>query len=196
MAISGGSAAGIPNIMAQVANWDVSWDGSSAAYSAAYAGMRYLDQEIRAAGGQGIKDVMTYLAADSSRTLDQALANASHGRFIGVADLKADFTADGAAFIGNLLSSGSLNDADTGAIGGENASGGAERTATSVIPDGAIRSGEDQLDGFKENWETLSKANFKTSTQKLQIGSEVGQTLERRSLCVERQDARHHGCRR
>ena len=63
-------------------------------------------------------------------------------------------------------------------MGGENASGGAERTATSVIPDGTIRSGEDQLDGFKENWETLSKANFRTSTQKLQIGSEVGQTLD------------------
>jgi flagellin len=175
----GGTAAGIPGIMAQVDDWGVSWDGSSAAYSAAYAGMRYLDQEIRAAGGHGIKDVMTYLAADPSRTLDQALANASQGRFTGVADFKADFQADGAAFIGNLLSSGSLNDEDTGAIGGRNASGGPVRSAASVIPDGASRSGEDQLEGFSEDWEKLgSGSSYKTATRTLQIGSEVGQTID------------------
>ena len=111
----GGSVAGIANVMAKVADWGTSWDGSSAAYSAGYAGMRYLDAEIKAAGGQGIKDVMMYLAADSSRTLDQALANASSGRFAGVADFKSEFLDDGDEFIEALLNDGKLSDADTGA---------------------------------------------------------------------------------
>src|SRR5262249_22106712 len=144
IAAGGGGTAGINAIMAKVANWGTSWDGSSAAYSAAYMGMRYLDQQIQAAGGGGIKDVTTYLAADSTRTLDQAMANATHGAFTSVADLKSKFQTDGAAFIGNLASSGALANADTGAIGGADASGGPVRTAASVVSDTATRSGEDQ----------------------------------------------------
>lgn len=177
--LGGGTAAdGIDDVMAMVDDWAVSWDGSSEAYSAAYAGMRYLDAEIKAAGGEGIKDITTYLAASSGRTLDQALANASSGRFTGVADFKADFQADGAAFIGDLLSSGQLTDSDTGAIGGANASGGAVRTAESVIPTGASRSGEDQLSGFDEIWQQIATANVNGKTQTLQIGAEAGQTLD------------------
>ncbi|HEY4365730.1 MAG TPA: flagellinolysin [Steroidobacteraceae bacterium] len=173
----GGSAAGISNVMDKVADWGTSWDGTSASYSAAYAGMRYLDEQIKAAGGQGIKDVTTYLAADSNRTLDQALQNASSGAFTGIADFKAKFQADGAAFIGSMLSSGSLTDADTGAIGGANASGGPVRTAASVVADTAVRSGEDQLAGFAESWEKVASSDFTTGTKSLQVGSEVGQTL-------------------
>jgi flagellin len=174
----GGGAAGINAVMAKVNDWNTTWDGSSASYSAAYAGMRYLDAEIKAAGGDGIKDVMTYLAADSTRTLDQALQNASSGRFTGVADFKSDFQADGAAFITDLRDSGKLTDPDTGAIGGANASGGAVRTATSVVQNVASRSGEDQLSGFREHWETLETADFRAESRTLQIGSEVGQTLD------------------
>lgn len=174
----GGGNAGLAAVMAKVNDWGTTWDGSSASYSAAYAGMRYLDAEIKAAGGEGIKDVMTYLAADSSRTLDQALQNASSGRFTGVADFKSDFQADGAAFIADLRDTGKLTDADTGAIGGANASGGAVRTATSVVQNFASRSGEDQLSGFTERWETLATADFKAESRALQIGSEPGQTLD------------------
>lgn len=173
----GGSAAGIAGVMAKVNDWGTTWDGSSGAYSAAYAGMRYLDAQIKSAGGQGIKDITTYLAADSSRTLDQALANASSGSFTGVADFKTQFQADGASFIGSLLSSGSLTDTDTGALGGANASGGPVRTAASVIPNVATRSGEDQLSGFAESWEQLPTGSFATDTRSLQIGPEAGQTL-------------------
>jgi hypothetical protein len=99
--------------MASTTSWRRStigstWDGGTEAYSAACAGMRYLDAAIKAAGGEGIKQIATYLAADSTRTLDQALANASSGRFTSVADFKADFQANGATFIGDLLSSGEL----------------------------------------------------------------------------------------
>lgn len=173
----GNPAAGIDDVMAMVDDWAVSWDGSSEAYSAAYAGMRYLDAEIRAAGGAGIRDIMTYLAADPTRTLDQALANASSGRFASVAAFKADFQADGAAFIGNLLSSGQLTDADTGAIGGANVSGGPIKTAASVVPNIATRSGDDQLAGFDEIWQQVATGNAKGPTHSLQIGADVGETL-------------------
>lgn len=175
----GGTAAdGINDVMAMVDDWGTSWDGSSEAYSAAYAGMRYLDTEIKAAGGAGIKDIMTYLAGDTSRTLDQALANASNGRFADVDEFKADFQANGAAFISDLLSSGELTDTDTGAIGGANASGGPTKTPESVVMNVATRSGEDQLSGFDEAWEKLAAASSVGSTQSLQIGANVGQTLD------------------
>jgi flagellin len=175
---NGGGAGGITAIMNEVAAWGTSWDGSSEAYSAAYAGMRWLDQEIKAAGGSGIRDITTYLAADSTRTLDQALQNASSGAFTGVADFKTKFQAAGAAYIGGLLSSGSLTDADTGAIGGANASGGQVRTADSVVADIANRSGEDQLEGFTETWETVAKRSFVTASKALQVGANVGDTLD------------------
>lgn len=177
--LGGGSAEdGIDDVMAMVDDWGESWDGSSEAYSAAYAGMRYLDAEIRAAGGAGIRDIMTYLAGNTSRTLDQALANASSGRFASVDDLRSEFQANGAAFIGELLSSGQLTDADTGALGGANASGGSVQTAESVVMNVATRSGEDQLAGFEENWERIEAANVAGPTQSLQIGANVGETLE------------------
>lgn len=175
--IGGVGAASIANVMGKVAAWGNSWDGTSASYSAAYAGMRYLDEKIREAGGQGIKDVTQYLAADPSRTLDQALTNATHGAFAGFSDFKTQFTAQGAAYIGNLAATGKLTDADTGAIGGSNASGGSVKTAASVVQDIASRSGEDQLAGFAESWEAIARGDFSGPTKTLQVGADVGQTM-------------------
>jgi flagellin len=174
----GGNVAGIANVMAQVDDWGTSWDGSNEAYAAAYAGMRYLDQEIKSAGGEGIKDVMMYLAENTSRTLDDALQNATQGRFAGVADFQSEFQADGAAFIESMLTSGALTDADTGAIGGSNASGGPTRDAVSVVSNVASRSGEDQLAGFTEQWESIETGSFKTASQRLQIGANVGESID------------------
>lgn len=177
--IGGAGGGNIAGVMAEVANWGTSWDGSSAAYSAAYAGMRYLDEKIKAAGGTGIKDVMTYLAGNTQRTLDDALTNATSGAFSGLSDFRTKFQTDGAAYIGNLLSSGKLANADTGAIGGADASGGPMRTAATTIPDGATRSGEDQLEGFKETWEQVATtASTSANRQSLQIGANVGDKLD------------------
>lgn len=174
----GGGSTGVDAVVDMVDDWNVGWDGSSEAYSAAYAGMRYLNDEIRAAGGQGIRDITAYMGADPARTLDQAFQNASSGLYADSAAFKAAFQADATAYIGNMLSSGSLVDADTGAIGGANASGGAVRTATSVIPNVATRSGEDQLEGFTESWETIETGDFSNASKRLQVGSEVGQTID------------------
>jgi flagellin len=185
IANNGGSSTGIAAVMTKVADWGTTWDGSSAAYSAAYAGARYMDAQIKGAGGQGIKDITRYLAADPTQTVDQALQNASSGRFTGVADFKTQFQADGAAYVQGLFDSGSLNDADTGAIGGANASGGPVRTAASVVDDAATRSGEDQLSGFTETWEPVaSGGTFLADTKSLQVGSEAGQTLDVKSFAM------------
>jgi flagellin len=173
----GGSTAGISNVMGKVADWGTTWGGTSADYSAGYAGMRYLDAQIKAAGGNGIIDVTKYLAADTTHTLDQALQNATSGAFTGFADFKSKFQAGGTAFITNMFNSGQLTDADTGALGGANASGGPVRTAASVVSDQAVRSGEDQLAGFTETWEKLQTASFSTATKALQVGANAGQTL-------------------
>lgn len=176
--IGGSGGANIAAVVAKAAAWGTSWDGTSASYSAAYAGMRYLDEQIKAAGGEGIKDITTYLAADSSRTLDDAMANASSGLYASVAAFRADFQANGAAYVQGLLNSGSLTDADTGAIGGSNASGGPPRSATTVIPVGASRSGEDQLAGFAESWEQIAAGDYSTASKTMQVGADVGQTLD------------------
>ena len=99
-------------------------------YSASYAAVRYMHAEIKAAGGHGIKDITGYLSTHANSTLDDALANASHGAFSSVADFSTQFSADGAAFITGM----NLGNADTGAIGGFDADGGEVYDAEDVLP--------------------------------------------------------------
>jgi flagellin len=175
IAFHGGGSGGIAAIVAKVADWGTSWDGTSESYSAGYAGMRYLDDQIKAAGGSGIKDITTYLAADPTHTLNMALQNASSGAFDDFADFKTQFTVDAAAYIAAM----ELSDVDTGAIGGANASGGATQTPESIVNDTATHSGEDQLDGFNESWEQIAVAsNYSAGTKALQVGAEAGQILD------------------
>lgn len=56
-------------------------EGNPPSYSAAYLAVRYMDWQIKANGGEGIKDITEYLAANDTATLDAALANASSGTF-------------------------------------------------------------------------------------------------------------------
>jgi flagellin len=46
------------------------------------------------------------------------------------------------------------------------------------------RSGDDQLSGFTENWEKIQPGNFVTATESLQIGADVGQTLDVKSVAM------------
>jgi flagellin len=107
------------------------WGNQSIDYSTAYAAVRYMHAEIKANGGDGIKDIMTYLAEDPNRTLDQAFAEVSSGAFTDLADFVADYKANGANFISTKMD---LNNADTGAIGGLDADNGDLKTADNVVP--------------------------------------------------------------
>ena len=86
---------------------------------------------IKDNGGNGIRDIMTWMAGSFTRTFDQAIANLG---LAGISD-NASFVAD---FKSNVSSVGDANintsNADTGAIGGADADGGSVLNASDVIP--------------------------------------------------------------
>jgi len=92
---------------------------TSADYSVSYLAARYLHHELKNNGAAGgIKDFLTYLSADKSRVVNDAMVH-----YLGKteAQFMTDFKAAGA----NLSSYGiDLNNADTGGIGNADADGG------------------------------------------------------------------------
>ncbi|OPZ94446.1 MAG: Flagellin [Firmicutes bacterium ADurb.Bin419] len=158
------------NNFSSVVNEFASWENTSIDYSAGYGAVRYMHQQIKAKGGNGIKDIMTYLSGNPTSTLDEALANASSGAFSGLADFTAAYTTNGVAFLSSL----SLTNADTGAIGGADADGGAPLNAQNVIPDAESLS-DNPLSGFNVVWPDLTDSGL--SSLNIQLGANAGDTL-------------------
>ncbi|WP_153116280.1 flagellinolysin [Rhodocyclus tenuis] len=154
--------AGLATILTAFNADDVS---ASAGYSAGYAAVRYLHQSIKAHGGQGIKDITTYLAANPAATLDAAISNASRGAFASLAAFGTAFNANAGTFVAGL----NLSNADTGAIGGYDADGGAVMSATDVYLDTGTRFGEKALDGFK-----LDVPDYPTETNSRYVSLQAG----------------------
>lgn len=144
---------------------------ASEGYSAAYAATRYMHDRIKEAGGEGLKDVLQYLAGNAGSTLNDALKNASHGAFASEADFNTKFTQNGAAFINSL----DLQNEDTGAIGGLDADGGPVVTATDILPNEASN-GNQPMQNFKLIMEDPF-ANFKGPEFSLHIGANAKQAL-------------------
>jgi len=168
IAANGGGAAGRAAIVAAFGSV-----ATSAGYSASYAATRYLHDQIQAAGGSGINDIMAYLNANQSATLDAAIANASHGAYASQAAFEADFTANGAAYIASM----NLTNTDTGAIGGLDADGGSVYTATSVIPNIGGPYSDDPMTGFQEVFPEIGGSPAARMLQ-LQVGANAGDTLD------------------
>lgn len=167
--------------IATVVNEIATWQQQSSDYSAGYIGTRYLHDKLKTAGFEGgLKDFMQYLSGPGAPTMDQALTH-----FFGAGYTQSSFLAEIQADSGNGLSNGvmfvktkmSFSNADTGAIGGLDADGGAMKTADSVVADMGTRFGDDVLEGFKETWEVLPTGKPATRTAALQVGAEVGQTI-------------------
>lgn len=169
---SGGTLdARIGTIVGEIA----SWSSASPDYSAGYAATRYLHDKLKDAGfAGGLKDFMVYLNGASAPTMDQALTHFFGGGYTQSSFL-SEFQANGVAFIRDQMN---LANTDTGAIGGLDADGGAVKTAASVVANSASRSGDDVLQGFSETWEELSSGAAATRLATLQVGSEVGQTID------------------
>src|SRR5690606_18164536 len=168
--------------IATVVNDITSWSSSSADYSAAYIGTRYLHEKLKSEGFEGgIKDFMGYLNGSGAPTMDEALEH-----FFGGGYDQAAFFAELQSDSGNGLSNGvmfvknrmNLTNADTGAIGGLDADGGAVRSAKDAVLDLDGLYGDDVLAGFKESWEKVAPGTSTTRTASLQIGANVGQTLD------------------
>lgn len=147
--------------------WNVSWD-----YSSAYAAVRYLHDQIKTAGGQGIKDVMSYLSANPGSTLDNALSslNSTHPslNFNSEASFLNDFSTNGVAYISSM----NFSNADTGAIGGFDADGGAIRTSTQVVPDVNIPALQ-PMTGFNIIW----PSNIESGSLEIMVAANTNSTI-------------------
>jgi flagellin len=159
-------------------------DGSSQQYSAGYAAVRYLHSSIISAGGTGIREVFDYLEANTGSNLDDAiqdmkstyagLAYSNLSEFQGLFD-QGDA---GNTYVVNLMTSGSLTNSDTGAVGGNDADGGARDTsADGVVPD-TVSTG-DALAYFAEDYPSGTGAISLAVTESLsfQVGANVGETI-------------------
>ena len=148
------------------------WASDSAHYSVAYAATRYLHQQVKQAGGSGIKDVMQ--ALNGGATLDAAINSATKGNLASSAAFITSWNTNGAAFIGSM----DLSNTDTGAVGGADADGGTILTAETALDDNnASLSGANVLQGFKLDFPDIGGAtgqNFFT----MQSGSNAGDTLQ------------------
>ena len=173
IAANGGGAGGASAVAAALVTGAQT---TSDNYSAAYSAVRYLHDKIKTAGGNGIKDVLVYMNQNPTATLDQAFANATKGLYADAATFVTEFKSvgKGNVFIGTF----NLGNTDTGAIGGLDVDGGAIKTATSIVPDVATRSGTDVLTGFVETFESIAIPSSASNTQlSFQVGANVGDTL-------------------
>jgi flagellin len=177
-AAGGTQAAKIDAVVDDIA----SWGSTSADYSAGYIGVRYLHDKLKNAGfSGGIKDFMTYLNGQGAPTMDQAMTH-----FFGGGYTQASFLTEIQADSGNGQSNGvvfvlnrmNLSNSDTGAVGGLDADGGSIKTAQNVVDDLGGQYGDDVLAGFKESWEKTTTGVSDVRTASMQIGSEIGQTID------------------
>jgi flagellin len=165
-------------------------NGSAQLYSAGYAAARFIHREIIANGGVGIREVFAYLSTHVLSTLDDALgavAAAHPGMdFNNVASLAALFAAGQAAnsYVADLLDGGSLQNADTGAIGGADSQPGGTRvtTANEVVPDfdGFSEHPLNHLDATFANIDTATHAELTLSTigtLNFHVGANANQTI-------------------
>lgn len=169
-----GDTAGGTNTATILAAFNADDVSASAGYSGGYAAVRYMHEEIKAAGGKGIKDIMGYLQKNSGSTLDQALTNASKGAFSSLADFNTQFNADAAAYVAGL----DLSNADTGAIGGFDADGGNVLTAENVLPNqGTGLPGSKGFTLVEPELFNTNGVGGNTLTQ-LQVGAQAYETIQ------------------
>lgn len=172
-----GSAANVALVANNFGTDGGAWTGTSDEYSAAYAAVRYLHQEVKNNGGSGIKDIMVYLNQNQTATLDDAI-NATTGfanSTLFLDDFQTSGSGNGATFIAGM----NLSDADTGAVGGANADGGAVKTAESSVLDSGIKGTTiDPLNGFNEIWENIARGGGSNNVKSLHVGANAKQTLD------------------
>lgn len=128
------------------------WDSSGKHYSQGYLAVRFLHEDIKANGGSGIKDVMSFLSAETNlkagnSTLTKALAKLNTDGLTSYASdgaLKTAFTAGADAFIQTL----NFSNLDTGAIGGLDVDGGSIKTAESVVDNSNTFLSTKPLEGY------------------------------------------------
>lgn len=162
-----GAAGGVANVVAGFQ--------STYKYSGGYAASRYLHDQLKGMGVEGgIKGVMQYLGGHAGSDLSTALNAVSNGRYADVGAFESDFLANGANYINTRMK---LDNADTGAIGGLDADGGAVRTARSVVQDAAATSPDKPLRHFNV---VMPENGGNTGVKRVQVqaGANAGDLIE------------------
>ncbi|MCP5079192.1 MAG: flagellinolysin, partial [Psychromonas sp.] len=157
------------------------WEGTSGRYSTGYSAVRYLHEDIKSKGGEGIKDVMTYLSENVGGldTLDEAIKSlntAGLTSFTGEGNFTTSFQGGaGATFMQNSFNFGNE---DTGAIGGADVDGEAEIDGRTVIADDKHVT-LTPMTGFDVELPTKGKFNdpLLTAQYNLQVGANSGETI-------------------
>lgn len=175
-----GAARTTAEIAANIANiTGANFSGSHFDYATAYSAVFYLhDKLINDEGlAGGVKDMLAYLSADTTRTLDDFFATTS---FTNRAGFVADFQTNAEAFLDQRIADGELANSDIGAIGGADADGGM-RISTSIgtIPD-TDNLTDDPLAGFIELYPTFSEQKLLLKTSQFinfQVGAESHQSI-------------------
>lgn len=178
IANAGGGAGGTQAVLNTLGTWGA--PPTSAQYSSGYIATRYLHQKMLDSGHSGgMKDFMAYMSTGAP-TMDQALDHFFGTGAGNAAYAQSNFITEvqGAAGLSFVQTKMDLTNADTGAIGGFDASGGPVMTAAGVVNDVGSSYGDDVLAGFKENWEQLATGGGGKRNASLQIGSQVGETID------------------
>lgn len=146
-------------------------------YEGGYIATRYMHDQLKGMGVDGgIKGVMQYLMRNGGATLDTALDAVSGGRIASTSAFLSDFEAHGVEFVATKMN---LNNADTGAIGGFDADGGAVFDARKVVANAGDNNAEDGLARFEVVYPELGGATGVRRVQ-IQAGENAGQAIELR----------------
>ncbi len=169
-----GDTANGTNVAALLAAFNADDVSGSQGYSAGYSAVRYMHERIQGAGGEGIKDILEYLAANLGADLSTALANASSGAFTDLTDFENDFNADAATFIAAF----NFANTDTGAVGGFDVDGGEVYTAKSVMPNAGTRGARDNpLRNFNVVFPDIPSAGAGGQVAQFQVGAQANETI-------------------
>lgn len=149
--------------------------GGGFVYEGGYLASRYMHDKLKGLGVEGgIKGVMQHLNQNGGSTLDQALNAVSKGEIASTSDFLADFGANGEAFVNTKVN---LTNADTGAIGGLDADGGAARDARAVVADAGDNNAKDGLAKFDVEYPELGGGTGVRRVQ-IQAGEGAGEFIE------------------
>ncbi len=169
-----GDTANGTNVAALLAAFNADDVSGSQGYSAGYSAVRYMHERIQGAGGEGIKDILEYLAANLGADLSTALTNASSGAFTDLTDFENDFNADAATFIAAF----NFANTDTGAVGGFDVDGGEVYTAKSVMPNAGTRGARDNpLRNFNVVFPDIPSAGAGGQVAQFQVGAQANETI-------------------
>lgn len=140
------------------------WNGTSDAYSVAYLGARYLDEQATG----GMSAILQGLDDGTYTSLDDAIASTTS--FTGLSDFENTFNASAGQIY--IDAETNIDGTGTGAIDNENA------TADAVVPNNTGSGSEDELTGFVEVYEETSEPlQFQIGANEVEGTDTIASTL-------------------